>query len=121
MNKNNEPFITHGALYAFIVSLVLLFGMGAYALSLYNQRTEDLHNSQVAACQASLKPGGIRYIVAQQILDQIRQSKSFDYSQFFPSVSPDQLKQLIAAQLVRQREEVRQLLNVNCIAQYSKP
>lgn len=104
-----------------VIAWAVSFALIALALYQVSQLTNKIHESQIAVCEAALKPGGVRYIVAEQIRFQVEQSQNFDYSKFFPNVPQDQLEQLLAAQRERSLAEIHQLLDVDCDAVYPKP
>lgn len=101
--------------------LVAAAGVGAEigsAISGNAQQIDTIRASAVKACENSLKPGGVRFIVAQQIQQQIKQSQKVDYHKFFPNIPPGQLHALIQRQRAQQYAEVQQLLGVDCAAQF---
>lgn len=86
-----------------------------------HDNVDVIHDSQIQACEASLKPGGVRRVIAQQIQAQLDQAKRLDYSKFFPNVPEDELKQLLAQSRQRRQQEIHDLLDVDCHAIYPKP
>lgn len=83
-----------------------------------SKNIKELHDAQISNCEAAKRPGGIRYIIAAQIELMLKQSKNFDYSQLFPNYPQDQLKALLAQSRQQQRNEVNQLLDINCAKLY---
>lgn len=83
-------------------------------------KSDQIRESQIANCELSKKPGGIRYIVAEQLRLELQQGKTVDYEQFFPNIPPDELRALIEAQRERAKTEIRQLLDIDCDELYPK-
>lgn len=114
-----------------IMSVVLLAVTGWFSALQYNKAhdaadaakgaAEVVRTSALENCRNSAQPGGVRFIIAEQIRQQIQQSDRLNYEQFFPNVPPDELHKLIAAQRERQKKQVQALLNVNCDALYPQP
>lgn len=84
------------------------------------ERAAVIRESQVGACQSSLEPGGVRFIVAQQIQASVTAAKQVDYHQLFPNIDRKQLHDLIRDDHDRQVQEIHDLLNVNCDALYPR-
>lgn len=77
---------------------------------------DDLRNGLVTSCEVNGNP--LRAAVQSQLHREIQQSRSFDYSTFFPSVPPAQLHDLIVKQIAQDRAELAQIEPVDCAAQY---
>lgn len=81
------------------------------------QGYQDVHNAQVNACKASLRPpDGVRWIVAQPLIKQQERSATLDLPAIAKKIGVplDQLRD-------QQREtanEIKGLLGVNCEALY---
>jgi len=110
-----------------VLEIVVLFFLLVVVLKQVqiNGRVTDsidaVHDSQIVACESSLQPGGVRFVVADQIRSQLEQSKHLDYAKFFPGVPQDELKQLLAQSRQRQQQEIHDLLDVDCSAAYPTP
>lgn len=129
IHRESEDFVKGELLAATMILLVVLFGLVLFSgiRESHNRKEQDaeiadilktLHDNQIKACQQSLAPGGVRFVVANQIRDKIKQSETTDYSMFFPNVDPETLRKLIEAQTARDRTAVHELLDVDCEALY---
>jgi hypothetical protein len=101
-----------------LLGALALGGAVGYEVTRNSAQIDTVQQAVVKACETSLKPGGVRYILAAQIEQQIVQSSSFDAAQFFPNVPPKTLHRLINAQVKQERREINQLRGINCSAQY---
>lgn len=95
------------------VALVLLAGGGL----LYVQHFSNaLRDGLVEACERNGNP--LRAIVTEQLEDQLEQSHTTDYEEFFPDVPESQLHALIHQQNQRLRMQIEALEPVDCEALY---
>jgi hypothetical protein len=108
-----------------------LLGVGLFFAANQYQGAQDSANEAAKAarvvraaavqnCQRSVQPGGVRYIIAAQIRQQMAQASKLDYSTFFPSVPHAQLQKLLDQQRVTQQKQIDALLHVRCRAIYPK-
>jgi len=107
-----------------VVSVVLLGVTGWFSASQYNKTKDaanDVRNQALENCQNSVKPGGVRFIIADQIQHQLDQSRSIDYHQFFPNVPPKQLHKVIQHQQQQQKAQIYQLKHPDCESVFPKP
>lgn len=107
-----------GLAFAVVAGAIGLGASVGYGVSHNSNKIGTVQQAVVKACEADLAPGGVRYILADQIEQQIQQSQALDYSRFFPSVPPKTLHRLIGAQVKQERTEIAQLRGVDCSAQY---
>jgi hypothetical protein len=77
----------------------------------------NLHDSQVAACEASLRPpNGVRWIVAQPLIKQEARSATLDIPAIAKKIGVP-VDQLLAQQQ-ETKQEIRGLLGVDCESLY---
>lgn len=114
-----------------VISVVLLgvglffaanqYGRAESASKSAREAAASVHLAQVQACEASLQPGGVRFIIAAQIQQQLAQQKHVNYHKLFPNFDRRRLHDLISRSRVQQRQEIHDLLTVNCQRQFSAP
>lgn len=113
-----------------LVAIICLGVVGYVAASQYGEAQGAADQAKEAAatvrqaavenCQRSTQPGGVRYIVATGIRQQIAQSKAVDYHTLFPGLDPKKLHDLLAETQKRQTQEIHDLLTINCATLYPK-
>jgi len=114
-----------------LVAIVLLGVVGFVAASQYSDAKDAAEQAKEAAsvvrnaalenCQKSIRPGGVRFIIASGLQQEIAQSKAVDYHQLFPNLDPKQLHDLLDASTTQRKQEVHDLLAIDCAAQFPKP
>lgn len=103
------------------VSLVLLAAAGAFRIDHESHaRAVAIVESQREACEASLKPGGVRYDQVADIEEQIQQSKRIS-PKLFPSIPAAQFKKLVKRANRHRRERQEALMDVDCVTLYPDP
>lgn len=101
-----------------VVGAILAGGAVGYVITKNSNQIDTIHDSAVAACRASTKPGGVRYILAHSIEDQLNLTQTLPLSDLFPAVPPETIKTLLRLSEQRGRSEIHQLLDVDCAEQY---
>lgn len=105
----------------FLVTGIVICQIGGALLYVDSlSESAEIRQSQIDNCEASKEPGGIRFIVAEQLRLELQQGKTVDYEEFFPNIPPEQLNELLQAQRERAKTEIRQLLDIDCDELYPK-
>lgn len=103
---------------AILVSAVAIFtGISANNQANENRKVLDqAKEAQVQNCEASKQPGGIRFIVANEIRRQMIASQGIDYGKFADSLglTQDEINKLINEQKAAQTQEIKDLLSIDC-------
>lgn len=100
------------------VAIVALAGQLQNSNSIH-QFDKDLHTGLIRVCEQRINP--LLQVQRSQLKRDIKQSKSFDYSKFFPGVPKAQLDALIKAQIQQDKEQLKILKSVNCQKAFPTP
>lgn len=107
-----------------VIPVLVLIGAfvtgGAVSLAVNRNDNQigQIQDALIQVCEASKKPGGVRYIIAKRIESDLEQSKNLPYKDFFPDIPPATLKALLAQQAKVSYQEIHDLLGVNCADTY---
>jgi len=114
------------AVTAFVLSVILFIGgifTTGYFLAARNSDNErfakELHDGLVRNCKKNGNP--LREAVQSQIREQIKQRQTFDYTKFFPSVPPAELKHLLEEQNRIDQARLKEIAPVPCTKIFPRP
>ena len=106
------------------LSIFAIIGLGvvgiisAHASSEAQQASEDVQDTQIAGCRAAIAPGGARYIQADGIQKQENRNTAlnFDKKKVAESfgITVAQLKDAQAREKADAKDQIQDLLNVDC-------
>jgi hypothetical protein len=107
-------------------AVILLYIGGALLLreSVETSQATDnfatqLRDGLVESCEKNGNP--LREYLASQALEEIAESKSLDYEEFFPNIPPDKLHDLLQAQNESLREALKGPLSpIDCAGLYPR-
>lgn len=96
-----------------LCSFLILMAVIGYLVGHTTQQADSVRASQLAACEASLQPGGVRAVIIAQIRDEIEQSKSTPPA-LFPDIPKKKFKRLIRLSVERKQSYIANLRDIDC-------
>jgi type II secretory pathway pseudopilin PulG len=81
------------------------------------KRADDIRAALLKACYDSTKPGGVRYVIAEQLREENRSAHNTS-PRLFPDIPAEEFKRLIAEGNRKRSKAIRQLLDAGCDARY---